>query len=74
MSTYNVSGMTCEHCVGAVRAELIALEGVDTVEIALVAGGISTVTVTGKVTDDQVAEAIDEAGYALAKPGELPVV
>ncbi len=74
MTIYNVAGMTCDHCVGAVRSELNALAGVEAVDVKLVAGGISTVTVTGTATDDQIAEAIDEAGYALAGPGELPVI
>lgn len=73
MSTYLVNGMTCEHCVGAVRSEISAIEGVTDVDITLVAGGTSTVVVAGQVTEEQVAEAIDEAGYAIARPGDLPL-
>ena len=66
-NTYRVTGMTCGHCVGAVTQELSALAGVEGVDIALVAGGTSTVTVTssGQVSDEAVAAAIDEAGYAV---------
>ncbi len=67
--TYSVTGMTCGHCAGAVTSELEALDGVTAVDVALVAGGTSTVTVTSEapLDDAQVAEALDEAGdYRLA--------
>ncbi|PPL16329.1 heavy-metal-associated domain-containing protein [Microterricola pindariensis] len=63
-----VAGMTCGHCVTSVTAELSALPGVTGVAVALVAGGLSTVTVQSEapLAVDSVAAAIDEAGYALA--------
>ena len=66
--TYRVNGMTCEHCVAAVTGELTALDGVSAVDIDLVAGGTSTVTVISAEPLDRalVAEAVDEAGYELA--------
>ena len=70
MSTtdYRVDGMTCAHCVSAVTEEVSALEGVTQVDVDLVAGGTSTVHVTSdrELSRDEVAEAVDEAGYALA--------
>jgi copper chaperone len=66
MNTYHVTGMTCEHCAGAVRSEIAAIAGVTDVEVELVAGGTSRVTVEGETTAEQIAEAVDEAGYALA--------
>jgi copper chaperone len=66
---YQVTGMTCGHCVGAVRSELGALDGVREVAVELVPGGRSAVTVTsdGPVPDQAVAAALDEAGdYQLA--------
>ena len=64
---YEVSGMTCAHCVQAVTAEVAALDGVRDVSVGLVAGGTSTVTVTSdaELSDDAVAAAVDEAGYDL---------
>ncbi|GAB3991826.1 heavy-metal-associated domain-containing protein [Nocardioides marmoraquaticus] len=62
-TTYSVTGMTCGHCVQAVTSEVSALDGVTEVVVDLEAG---TLTVTGEATQDQVAEAVDEAGYALA--------
>jgi copper chaperone len=61
--TYQVTGMTCEHCVNAVTGEVSAVPGVSTVTIDLEAG---KVTVDGDgFTDDQIRAAVDEAGYAL---------
>jgi copper chaperone CopZ len=67
-TTYAVSGMTCEHCVHAVRTELTELAGVQDVRIELVPGGQSSVTVDSAqpLTRDEVAAAVDEAGYELA--------
>jgi copper chaperone len=64
---YTVTGMTCEHCVAAVTSELSALPGVRSVDVDLVAGGASTVTVTseGPLREDAVRDAVDEAGYEL---------
>ena len=66
--TYNVAGMTCEHCVAAVETELRAVAGVTDVTIDLTPGGTSHVTVTSDdpLARDDVAAAVDEAGYALA--------
>jgi copper chaperone CopZ len=67
--TYHVTGMTCDHCAHAVTTELKEVAGVSDVQVDLVAGGTSTVTVTSAqpLEDDQVAEALDEAGdYQLA--------
>jgi copper ion binding protein len=63
-SVWQVSGMTCEHCVSAVREELGALAGVDRVDVVLETG---TVTVTGDVQPDRaaIAAAVEEAGYQL---------
>ncbi|MBO0827151.1 MAG: heavy-metal-associated domain-containing protein [Streptosporangiales bacterium] len=66
--TYAVDGMTCEHCVNAVRAEVGALDGVREVAVSLVPGGTSSVSVESDapLTDEQITTALDEAGYALA--------
>ena len=67
---YLVEGMTCGHCVGAVTSELSDLDGVTGVEVELVAGGTSTVTVTSAapLSTGAVAAAVDEAGYRLVQP------
>ena len=60
--------MTCGHCTGRVTAALTALEGVQDVEIDLVAGDTSAVTVTSQrpMSTKAVRSAIEEAGYTLA--------
>lgn len=66
-TTIGVRGMTCGHCIDAVTRELTGIEGVRKVDVALVAGGVSTVSVAaeGPVDVGEVAAAIDEAGYEL---------
>ncbi len=66
-ATYTVTGMTCAHCVAAVTEEITALEGVTAVEVELVVGGGSPVTVTAAAPPDAAAvrAAVQEAGYDL---------
>ena len=69
-TTYRVAGMTCEHCVGAVRDELTALPGVRDVEVELDPEGISTLRVTADepLPEEDVSAALDEAGsYELVR-------
>ncbi|MFK5583801.1 heavy-metal-associated domain-containing protein [Serinicoccus sp. LYQ131] len=63
-ATYAVTGMTCGHCATAVSSELQELEGVSTVQVDLVAGGISTVSVASQepLAEEQVSVALAEAG------------
>jgi copper chaperone len=67
-TTLHVTGMTCGHCVKAVAEELSAVEGVEGVDVDLVAGGTSAVTVrsAGPVSVGALRAAVDEAGYELA--------
>ena len=67
--TYEVTGMTCEHCSRAVSAELKGLSGVTEVRVDLVPDGRSTVLVVSEtpLAVQAVAGALDEAGgYQLA--------
>ena len=67
--TLNVTGMTCHHCVSSVKEELGEIAGVTNVDVALNTGGTSVVTfdADASVTDEQIRDAIDEAGYDIAK-------
>lgn len=68
-TAYQVTGMTCGHCVHAVTGELKELAGVSDVTVDLHPGGESAVTVTSAapLTAEAVAAALDEAGdYQLA--------
>ena len=65
---YQVTGMTCSHCVASVTEEIEELAGVRAVDVDLVVGGASVVTVTSDqpLRDDAVEDAVAEAGYQLA--------
>ena len=67
-AVYDVTGMTCQHCVNAVTEEVAAIPGVRDVQVELVAGGTSAVHVVSDqpLADDTVRVAVDEAGYQLA--------
>ena len=62
---FTVTGMTCGHCQQAVTKEISALAGVSRVEVDL-ATGLVTVDSDRTLTRDELAEAVDEAGYELA--------
>ena len=64
-STYEVSGMTCAHCVRSVTEEVSEVPGVTAVEVDL-AGGL--LTVTGAADDSAVRAAVAEAGYQVVEP------
>ncbi len=61
-ATYQVKGMTCDHCVRAVRTELSRIDGVSNVNVDL-ATGVVTVESAALIPDDAVRAAVDEAGY-----------
>jgi copper chaperone len=60
-----VSGMTCDHCARAVRAEVGVLPGVSAVDVDVAAG---RVVITGEPLPgrDALRAAVEEAGYELA--------
>ena len=64
VAAYRVQGMTCDHCVRAVTTELLMVPGVTSVEVDLGAG-TATVTSAEPLAIEDVADAIDEAGYEL---------
>jgi copper ion binding protein len=66
--TYQVSGMTCGHCVQAVTTELDRLPGVREVRADLATGEV-TVSSDAPLTVEAVRGAVDEAGYALVAAG-----
>lgn len=67
-TSVNVSGMTCGHCVMSVTEELTELDGVESVDVDLVAGGVSPVVLTSsrELSEDEIKEAVEEAGYSVA--------
>jgi copper chaperone CopZ len=62
--TYTVTGMTCHHCTLSVTEEVSEVAGVERVDVDLASGRL---TVAGDgFSDDDVAAAVDEAGYEVA--------
>lgn len=66
-NSYAVRGMTCEHCVRSVTAELEALDAVTGVTVDVVPQGDSVVSVTSsaEMSEDAVRSAMQRAGYEL---------
>ncbi len=63
--TVNVVGMSCDHCVRAVRGELTKIHGVSDVEVDLASGRVA-ITATEPIDDEAVRAAVEEAGYEVA--------
>ena len=67
---FQATGLTCGHCARAVSQELTALDGVLDVQVEVVSGGASAVTVVTEreLSHDEVVAALDEAGeYVLVR-------
>ena len=63
-TTFQVDGMTCEHCRRAVTQEISQVAGVEQVDVDL-AAGTATVVAGRPVATADIAAAVDEAGYTL---------
>ncbi|RCK68690.1 heavy-metal-associated domain-containing protein [Desertihabitans brevis] len=63
-STWTVTGMTCEHCVASVTEEVGGLPGVRSVDVDLASGQVE-VSSEAPLPREQVAAAVEEAGYTL---------
>ncbi|WP_328317548.1 heavy-metal-associated domain-containing protein [Streptomyces sp. NBC_00388] len=63
-AVYQVTGMTCEHCEGAISLELAELPGVTGVT-AVAATGQVTVVSRAPLDEQTVRSVLDEAGYGL---------
>jgi copper chaperone CopZ len=63
-TTFQVTGMTCDHCQRAVTGEIGRIPGIQGVTVDLATGCV-TVTATQPVDRADVGRAVDEAGYTL---------
>ncbi|MEI2699614.1 MAG: cation transporter [Microthrixaceae bacterium] len=68
ITEFTVTGMTCGHCVGAVKAELEQVAGVDAAEVDLATGKVS-VSSSAPVERASLVAAVEEAGYAVTPAG-----
>ena len=64
-TVYQVSGMSCGHCEGAVSSEISEIPGVSSVK-AVAATGEVTVVSEAALDEAAVRAALDEAGFELA--------
>ena len=60
MTTIKIKGMSCQHCVGASKKALEAIDGISNVQINLEQG---EATFDGKVDIQTVKEAITRIGF-----------
>ncbi|MEU4842085.1 MULTISPECIES: heavy-metal-associated domain-containing protein [Nocardia] len=65
-STYTVTGMTCGHCVQSVQTEIGKIDGVTGVDVDLASGRV-VVEGSAPIADADIAAAVDEAGYEIAR-------
>ena len=63
---YQVTGMTCGHCEGAIRSEVSEIDGVTGIEVSAQTGQLA-VTSEQPVEDAAVIAAVDEAGYTAVR-------
>ncbi|MDR2895041.1 MAG: heavy-metal-associated domain-containing protein [Propionibacteriaceae bacterium] len=60
-NTYHVAGMTCQHCVAHVTAEVEAIPGVDQVAVDLTDGSLRIISAT-PIDFAAIQAAVAEAG------------
>ena len=67
ITSYTVTGMTCNHCAHAISEEVGAVPGVTGVDVTLESGALD-VTSEAPVDFDRIVEAVYEAGeqYSVA--------
>ncbi len=70
MERVNVSGMTCEGCVGAVTHALSAVAGVSAVNVSFETGEATVQFDERLATTGQLVEALAGAGYGVVQVGE----
>ncbi|MEK6267375.1 MAG: copper chaperone CopZ, partial [Planococcus sp. (in: firmicutes)] len=61
-----VSGMSCQHCVKSVEESVMALPGIEKVEVSLENNSVDVAYDASAVDVNQIAEAIEDQGYDVA--------
>lgn len=62
-NTFQVNGMSCPHCKGAVEKAIKGLDGVSDAVVNLEKGNVTVTYDEGQVNVDQVKETVRKAGY-----------
>lgn len=63
-----IEGMSCGHCVAHVKEALEEIKDVESVEVSLEE---KCATIVGDASEDDIKEAIDEAGYDVVSITQL---
>lgn len=67
--TIEITGMSCGHCVHAVRE---ALSNLDAVQVEDVAIGKAVISAAAPTTDDEIRAAIAEEGFTVTSVADTP--
>ncbi len=63
--TLNVNGMSCEHCVRAVKGAVSALPGVDSVDVSLEKNVVTVGYDPAATSEQSIRAAIEGEGYTV---------
>jgi copper chaperone len=63
----NVQGMSCQHCVHAVKSSVSALAGVDTVDVSLEKNLVTVGFDPSKTNLQSIRTAIEDQGYSVVQ-------
>ncbi len=63
IKTLNVEGMSCMHCVRAIKDSVGSLPGIDKVEVDLMGKKVEVVYDADKVNLEKIKDKIEDAGY-----------
>jgi copper chaperone len=66
IQTFRINGMTCQHCVTAVRDRLLAIPGVDAADVRIAP---AQAVVTGSADVRAIVQAVADAGYLAVAEG-----
>ena len=61
--TFDVEGMSCNHCVNSIKNAVGALDGVKQVDVDLKGKKVTVGVSAGKTTAQAIREAIEDQGY-----------
>jgi copper ion binding protein len=67
VETLDIGGMSCQHCVHAVKTAVSALAGVDTVDVSLEKNNVTVGFDPQKTGLPSIRAAIEGEGYSVAK-------
>ncbi len=63
----NVQGMSCQHCVHAVKTSVSALAGVDSVDVSLEKNLVTVGFDPGQTSLQSIEAAIEDQGYSVVR-------